>query len=349
EQDRVGRARYLERQLSRSDLFRYSLTGVERDTSIDPIEDFVTRHPQGHCEYFATALTLMLRSQGIPARMVCGYKIDHDAWDDLGKYYLVRQLHAHAWVEAYVKPSQVPPELMHGNDCWNWKEWGGWLRLDPTPAGAVDTRTSWFTPVRRAMDWLDSAWANYFVELDRQRQQDAIYQPIAKAATAAWQAVTNPEPWQSLFHSVTVALYLNHLSREVAWVLLIAAGLVSAALLAACVWLLVRVGRRSRFGRKADGSSRARHRVEIEFYRRLETLLARHGIVRQPGQTQREFAAVAGSRLARVSDNARLANVPGLVAEAFYRVRFGALPLDNLQTQTVELALAEIAAVKPPT
>ncbi|MCE5267860.1 MAG: DUF3488 domain-containing protein, partial [Planctomycetaceae bacterium] len=47
EQDRVGRARYLERQLSRSDLFRYSLTGVERDTSIDPIEDFVTRHPQG--------------------------------------------------------------------------------------------------------------------------------------------------------------------------------------------------------------------------------------------------------------------------------------------------------------
>ena len=48
----------------------------ERDPTIDPIEDFVTKHPQGHCEYFATALTLMLRSLGIPARVVSGFKCD---------------------------------------------------------------------------------------------------------------------------------------------------------------------------------------------------------------------------------------------------------------------------------
>ena len=61
-------ARMLENQLSCSDRFRYSLEGQDRDPAIDAIEDFVSNHPLGHCEYFATALALMLRSQGIPSR-----------------------------------------------------------------------------------------------------------------------------------------------------------------------------------------------------------------------------------------------------------------------------------------
>ncbi len=98
--------------------FQYSLTGADRNPSIDPIEDFVTEHPQGHCEYFATALTLMLRSQGIPARMVCGFKCDQNDWNSAGGYYQVRQLHAHTWVEAYLRPSQLPVKLEHGKDYW---------------------------------------------------------------------------------------------------------------------------------------------------------------------------------------------------------------------------------------
>ena len=81
-QDRLGRARYLEQKLS-SGRYQYSLAGPERDTRLDPIEDFLTKHPQGHCEYFATALTLMLRSQGIPARLVVGYKCDE--WNRGGR------------------------------------------------------------------------------------------------------------------------------------------------------------------------------------------------------------------------------------------------------------------------
>ena len=97
---RLNRARLLESRLSQSDRFEYSLQGQPRDPDLDPIEDFIVNNPRGHCEYFATALRLMLRSQGIPARVVVGYKCD--GWNKLGKFYQVRQSDAHAWVEAYL-------------------------------------------------------------------------------------------------------------------------------------------------------------------------------------------------------------------------------------------------------
>ena len=78
------------------------LQGPERDTSIDAIEDFVSNNPRGHCEYFATALAMMLRSQGIPSRVVLGYRCDE--WHEEQQCYQVRQLHAHAWVEAFLDP-----------------------------------------------------------------------------------------------------------------------------------------------------------------------------------------------------------------------------------------------------
>ena len=170
----------MERKLAASGQFQYSLTGQDRDPDLDPIEDFVTKHPVGHCEYFATALTLMLRSQGIPARMVSGYKCDRDDWDSLGGYYQVRQFHAHTWVEAYLRPVNSEylspanfPRLAARQGLLalvsNAEDRdGGWLRLDPTPAGAGDERTTWFTPVRQKLDWLESAWSNYVVELDVQ-------------------------------------------------------------------------------------------------------------------------------------------------------------------------------------
>ena len=102
---RAVRARALEAYLSSQGGFGYSLAPVPRDRVLDPIEDFVTLHRVGHCEYFASALTLMLRSVGIPSRMVMGFK--GGDWNDLGRFYQVRQLHTHAWVEAYLTREQV--------------------------------------------------------------------------------------------------------------------------------------------------------------------------------------------------------------------------------------------------
>jgi len=102
EECRMDRARHLASKLRNSDQFHYSLNAQPRDLESDPIEDFVKNNPHGHCEYFATTLAMMLRAQGIPTRLVIGYKCDE--FNPLGKFFQVRQLHAHTWVEVYLEP-----------------------------------------------------------------------------------------------------------------------------------------------------------------------------------------------------------------------------------------------------
>jgi len=156
-------------------MFTYSLEGQNRDPALDPIEDFVTNHRAGHCEYFATALTLMLRSQHIPARMVVGYRTDE--WNEIGQCYQVRQLHAHTWVECYLRPSQIPRELLHGDDFWHWSDYGGWMQLDPTPESEVKSQSSWFSPIGKTLQWFDSAWSYYVVELNYERSAARFFSP----------------------------------------------------------------------------------------------------------------------------------------------------------------------------
>jgi transglutaminase-like putative cysteine protease len=347
QEDRAGRARYLERKLALSGMFKYSLESQNRDPAIDPIEDFVTKHRAGHCEYFATARTLRLRSQRIPARMVVGYCTDE--WNEIGQCYQVRQLHSHTWVECYLRPGQIPRELVHGEDVWNWSKFGGWLQLDPTPEGRASSQAGWWSPIGNAIQWFDYAWSYYVVELNYERQRNAIFRPIAQAFTFLYKSVFNTQTWRNLYKHIGDALHLSGLPGAIAWGLLVAASLVSAALLGFLCWLARRLG--EKLWRRLSGrcpKHRDGPRVEVEFYRRLEGLLAARGLVRSAGQTQREFACWAGCSLAAVCGETGLALLPVRVAEAFYRVRFGRLPLDNAQAEAVEQSLARIAACDAP-
>lgn len=111
------RLQRLERRLSHE--YKYALR-YERTVGSDPVLDFLLVHRQGHCEYFASALALLSRALGIPARVVGGYRVtEHNA---LGSYWVVRENNAHAWVEAYV---DRPAGLR------------GWRQLEPTPVGDV--------------------------------------------------------------------------------------------------------------------------------------------------------------------------------------------------------------------
>jgi hypothetical protein len=92
----------------------YSLT-MRAPGDRTPLSAFLFVHRAGHCEYFATALAIMLRAVGIPSREITGFL--GGQWNAFGGYYAVRSSDAHAWVEAY-----LPGE--------------GWVTLDPTPANA---------------------------------------------------------------------------------------------------------------------------------------------------------------------------------------------------------------------
>jgi Transglutaminase-like superfamily len=90
--------------------YGYSLSAA-RSPRMDPVVDFLTVHKEGLCEDFASALALLARSSGIPARVVVGYRVEED--NPLGGYAVVRDRNAHSWVEAWVD--------------------GAWRTVDPTP------------------------------------------------------------------------------------------------------------------------------------------------------------------------------------------------------------------------
>ena len=87
------------------------------ESSQSALEEFLTEKPPAHCEFFATAAALMLRTQGVPTRYINGFVMQEKSLT--GNYYVVRLKHAHAWIQAYI------PER-------------GWITYDPTPPGVLD-------------------------------------------------------------------------------------------------------------------------------------------------------------------------------------------------------------------
>ena len=132
-------AELIERHLIES--YDYTLDFVGRDPS-NPIDEFLFEYRSGHCEYFATAMVMMLRSQGVPARFVTGFL--GTELNPLEDYFVVRQSNAHAWVEAYL-PGR------------------GWTAFDPTPpAGRPGgAKPSLTLMLRQAWDYLEFRWDRY--------------------------------------------------------------------------------------------------------------------------------------------------------------------------------------------
>ncbi len=123
-----------------TDQFQYSLDltvaeDVSSQTQEKPLEYFLRDRRAGHCEYFATATVLLLRTIGIPARYAAGYSVSE--WSELEQLYVVRQRHAHAWTLAYVN--------------------GHWQELDTTPIdwnSLEETQTGWWQPLSDLWSWL---------------------------------------------------------------------------------------------------------------------------------------------------------------------------------------------------
>ena len=115
----------------------YSLDLKEQNSGVNPVKDFLFNSKKGFCEHYATAMVLMLRSIGIPSRIVTGF-----AGGDLneyGGYLIIRQSHAHSWVEAVID--------------------GFWLTFDPTPVKITEKPSS----VILLIDMLKMKWQRYVI------------------------------------------------------------------------------------------------------------------------------------------------------------------------------------------
>jgi protein-glutamine gamma-glutamyltransferase len=100
----------------------------------DPLANFLFDRKAGHCEYFSTAMAVMLRTRGIPARNATGFLGGRRV--PTGDYYVLLGGDAHSWTEVYF------PDV-------------GWVAFDPTPP---DSRRAAPSGLRARLAELMDAW-----------------------------------------------------------------------------------------------------------------------------------------------------------------------------------------------
>ena len=129
--------------------FSYSLNSSHGD--YDPLADFLLNNREGHCEYFASGMVILLRQLGIPARIVNGFA--GGIHNEYGDYFALRKSDAHSWVEVYFPDN-------------------GWVTFDPTPPAFLTSRASpgLLASLMEAMDAVQLAWYRWVVEYNLEKQ-----------------------------------------------------------------------------------------------------------------------------------------------------------------------------------
>jgi hypothetical protein len=139
------RAKAIEDYLRKNLGYTLDLPGDETD----PLAHFLFERKKGHCEYFASSMAIMLRTIGIPSRVVNGFR--GGEYNDLNQTYIIRGRDAHSWVEAFF------PEY-------------GWVTFDPTPSVAAQPGTDVSSRLALYMDALQEMWREWIVNYDFSRQ-----------------------------------------------------------------------------------------------------------------------------------------------------------------------------------
>jgi hypothetical protein len=128
--------------------FSYALQLPEQPPA-DPLADFLFHRRRGHCEYFASSMAVLLRTVGIPSRVITGFR--GAQFNQVNSTYIVRARDAHSWVEAFIPGA-------------------GWIAFDPTPPSGAAPTNFW----TRSQLYLDAGrefWREWIVNYDVAHQQ----------------------------------------------------------------------------------------------------------------------------------------------------------------------------------
>jgi len=354
--DRILVAHTLEQFFRYSSEYQYSTELTRSPEQVDPIEHFVSATKTGHCEYFASALAMMLRSQDIPARLVVGY-MGGDL-NEVGNYYQVRQNNTHAWVEAYLRPADLRDGQLYDYEC---QDMGAWLRLDPTPALDTDSATvfgvTWIARINHVRDYFQMLWDDYVLGLDPSRQREAIYQPLLARLSNSIRNMLLSTEWREVFANsfsqrIGLGSWENFRARWLHWRAIpfvvgvgLAVRFVHRMLRSPLTWAWTKATGRIRRWRARRAQMR---RWRVEFYHRLERILARRGIHRDRCMTQLEFARLATRELQPLADNTELGDTTQHITDTFNRVRFGGQTLNDLEVRELDESLARLEAALGP-
>lgn len=299
---------------------RYSLDLTKLPTSRGPLYDFLFSGKAGHCEYFASAMVILMRELGIPSRLAYGYAAGQ--WNPDQKTFEVRQLDAHAWAEVYLKGR-------------------GWTPFDPTPVLPTEDKPETFIsilfrPATSFLGYLRRQWAERVVEYTRFRQRvlvSSITSRIKEAANSVKEyGFSIKYAFSRLWRKIAGDMFLR-LFVPVAMVsVLLSFGLAS----------VIRVRRRRLFGQTYRKFLTARRSAaKVKFYEKMLRLLIDKGLSKKLADTPLEFAdkIVAASR--------PFAGVKTLT-QLYYFIRFGDGKLSSEQSRAVRSILQQLSRLVPP-
>jgi transglutaminase-like putative cysteine protease len=340
------KARAIEKYLKTE--FHYSLD--LKIGSDDPLSEFLFNVKEGHCEYFATAMVMMMRSIGIPARIVNGFQMgEYNSFNDR---YTVRESDAHSWVEVYFLPSTTGLDAERGvssaqkNSDFPAK--GKWVEFDPTPSSGLNdySQGGLRASLRKYMDAMEVFWLDYVVTLDREEQASLMVEIQHRLLDFKNQALAYSKAAKAWITQKVFSFFdtKNWTSRD-----FIKFGSGVGLLGVLLFGLYISVAYLKRRNLKPTGYNPWWYRVfilpilrrikrrkrdhrasAVLFYEQMLAISARAGLKKAPEQTPLEFASASGYSQIRE------------LTAVYNRVRFGKAMLNEDETRKVSGLLAEL-------
>jgi transglutaminase-like putative cysteine protease len=316
--NRYDAAQAIEAYLRDPKNYRYTLD--LKAGGSDPLADFLFNIREGHCEYFATSMAVMLRTLGLATRIVNGFQMGE--YNDAADVYTVRQRDAHSWVEVYFPATE------------------SWVTFDPTPAAGRPARESsggLTGSINKYAEALEFVWMRYVVSYDRQQQRslanslrtnlnayrgtlDARIQNLKKLALAWLPSLSGDAEDANVARSI---LFMRVLFPVIFGIALIAFFFARRKRYAN-LWHNWRL----RGEKIEDGNS------AVSFYNRMTTALAAHGLQRATSETPLEFATATGMPEALT------------LTRAYNHVRYGEQELPPTEIAQIETWLKTLEETK---
>jgi len=305
-----NRARAIETYLRR----RYGYTlDIERlngpETGPTPLDRFLFDCRQGNCEVFASAMVVLCRNLGVPARLTIGY---HGGIPGSSpREFVFRNQDAHAWVEA-------------------WSPEAGWKTFDPTPSPPLEVYSGRFS-FKELMGWFNRAtihWRQLVISYDREAK--ATWMTYVWDPVAVW--LFEPRPERGPFDRLIPRMREN-LARPQVMALL--GSLIAFNVAVAALYWRVRRRWQGRLAGRTPSASR-RGNPWFKFYRAVVAALDGKLKRRPPSQTPGEFLEA----LARSSLLDPLLIQP--IVELYHQGRFGDRVWDKQAARQAELLLCRL-------
>ncbi len=295
--------------------YAYTLD-LRGDPGSDPLAYFLFTRRAGHCEYFASAMAIMLREIGIPSRYATGFLPGE--FNDIGGDYIIRASDAHAWVEVYF-PGY------------------GWMTFDPTPGSDLKRPVGLMANLAMYWDYFQLTWSEWIVNYDLAHQirltdntQRATRDLSARARD--WYQMKQQQAMHLLL-ALDAHIEASHFTLPALLIFLVCL----------LMWMRGRAFIRyavSRWNLGARRGGSLTPSLAVFEYQEMLKMLEKRGWGKTPSQTPREFAAAIPST--------EVAAPVVQLTELYQAARFGSVALPSEEATFLLRSIRELLRAPKP-